>query len=212
MKPCVVIMAINFATEKALQKSSASEHLSSWKICSFVLVHELCGTLRRHPCGPALRMPQPCADLLLPSCVLPAVIHSHITTVNMEHALTLTSNTWPSDSWGFLLAPLHLFSYALLIYISVSLIVDSVAPLVCTSHFFFSLLLFHSVTSVVHLLYFLHFSCANLSPLLFYMYLSYLLLLAKSWVCCSVLLTSKSQQQGPILPKLIVMWSVWFCS
>lgn len=69
-----------------------------------------------------------------PDCVLPAVIH--ITTVNTEHAFTLTSNTWPSDSWGFLLAPLHLFSYALLIYISVSLIVDSVTPLVCTSRSF----------------------------------------------------------------------------
>lgn len=136
MKPCVIVMAINSTTKKALQTSSTSEHLSAWKSGFFAFVLKLCEALCRQT------LPSECLGLckhLLPSCLLPEMIHSCLWTV---HALTLMSNSWSSDSCGFCFCfhfpspspSLFLFSIGLSFCISCSWLCST---LFCTSRSFF---------------------------------------------------------------------------
>lgn len=86
MKPCVVVMAINSATEKALQKSSTSEHLSLWKFFLHLCTSSVRPCVDIHAVLPSKCLGL-CKYLLLPNCVLPEGIHSCIWSVNMDYAL-----------------------------------------------------------------------------------------------------------------------------
>lgn len=141
MKPCVIFTAINSATEKTLLKSSTSEHLSAPKPGFFAVVHKLCEAQCKHT------FPSKCLSLckhLLPSCVLPEMILSSLAcpspwcwTVDPHIPVVLLLLS---------LSFLSSISYSLLVYLSLSLVVDYVAPsafsslchLCCPSSFFFS--------------------------------------------------------------------------